>query len=112
MGKAAEALHDVAMRDGIAMRIRGLLERRQWLGQLARPELIGERFAVLERQVKEESLDREHAPVEFPGDGVPRCLQGKPVCGKGARATAEDMARKLVQHEDERETPVSRLLPA
>ena len=50
--------------------------------------------------------------VEAGGDGLPRRCQGERISGKGARVVAEQVARELVEHDDERKRAVRRLSPS
>ena len=44
--------------------------------------------------------------VEAGGDGLPRRFQGERISGKGARVVEEQVARELVEHDDERKRAV------
>src|SRR6516225_12494851 len=73
--------------------------------------LIGEIFRVLERQIEELALGMRDPPVEPAshgaiGDGAPA-----PIARVGAPVAAEHVARELVEHDDERQRALRRLLP-
>ena len=65
--------------------------------------LVGERFAVLERQVDELFLDGQQATVEALRHRMLRGRERERVCGERARRAAEHVARELVEHDDPRE---------
>ena len=77
--EAAEATHDVAVSERPAMRVGGLRKGIERPAQLAGALLVGERLAVLERQVGEHALDRQQVAVPALRDEMLCRLQGKGV---------------------------------
>src|SRR5712691_4320123 len=73
--------------------------------------LIGEIFRVLEWQIEELALDMRDLSVEPASDGAIGDGAGNPVGRVGAPVAAEHVARELVEHDDERERTLRRLLP-
>src|SRR5262245_35395008 len=73
--------------------------------------LIGEIFRVLERQVEELALGMRDLPVEPAPDGAIGDGAGNPVGFISAPVAAEHVARELVEHDEERERTLRRLLP-
>src|SRR6266850_8323567 len=93
------------------MRVLCFRKRRERGGELARLQLVLERLAVLEGQVGEHALDRQHLAIVSPRDRVTRRLQRERVGGKRARGAAENVARKLVERDDAREAIGAALQP-
>src|SRR5688572_30621829 len=112
VGKAPEALDDVAMRERVGISVRGFREGAQRLNELAGAQLIRQRLAVLERQIDEQALHRQQLAVVCLRQRMARGLEGERVGGEGARRAAEHVARKLVEQHDERQAIAWRLLPA
>src|SRR5262249_43872629 len=73
--------------------------------------LIGEVFRVLERQIEELAFGVRDLPVEPALDSAIGDGAGNPIGLVGARGAAEHIARELVEHDDERERTLRRLLP-
>ena len=73
--------------------------------------LIGEIFRVLEGQIEELTLDMRDLSVEPASDGAIGDGAGDTVGLVGAPVAAEHVARELVEHDDERERTLRRLLP-
>ena len=103
MWKAPEAQHHIAMKDGVAVRVDRLGEGVERPGEFTGEGLVGQQLAVLERQIGEHALHRQHAAVESGGNCVPRRLQGKWIGGESARRAAKHVARELIEQNDERE---------
>ena len=106
MREAAELADDVAMLGGVIELQAGALQvLRRHLQRAVRIEfhrqvLIGDGFAVLERQHDERLLDNEEAAPaagdQFAGKG-----ERLGVAGERLAALAVDLARKLIEHDDE-----------
>src|SRR5205814_716160 len=109
--KAPETLDDVAVSQSVASGVLGFRKRRERGGELARLQLVLERLAVLEGQVGEHALDRQHVAIVSPGNRVARRLQRQRVGGKRARRAAEKLARELVERDDAREAIGAALQP-
>jgi hypothetical protein len=107
MREAAEPLDDDLVRNGMAQRL-VIAERRE---QLDGAVLVGQAFAVLEGQVKEQTLVPGHAPIEARRNRILRQGEGQRIGGKGARRAAEHVARELVEDDHEREGGERRRLP-
>src|SRR5258708_25704129 len=73
--------------------------------------LIGEIFRVLEWQIEELALVMRDVAVEPASDGAIGDGAGSTVGLVGAPVAAERVARELVEHDDERERTLRRLLP-
>ena len=84
------------MSQRVAKRILGFRKRRERGDELARLQLVIERLAVLEGQVGEQPLDRQHVAIVPASDGVTRRLEGERIGRKCARRAAEHLARELV----------------
>lgn len=83
----------------------------QRLEQCERPALDGDIFGMLEGQVQEDALERTQHEVAATIDGLARRAQRDGIGGKGARSTAEHVAGKLIQEDDERQTGERTLNP-
>ena len=73
--------------------------------------LISKVLAVHERQIEKHSLILGHVPVETCLDGLIGDLAGLGVIGIGAAATAEDVARHLIEKNDQGERTAGILHP-
>src|SRR5215467_6524517 len=73
--------------------------------------LIGEVFRVLEREIEELAFGVRDLPVEPALDSAIGDGAGNSIGLVGARVAAEHVARELVEHDDERERTLRRLLP-
>jgi hypothetical protein len=104
--EAAEALDDLAVPDCIAQ-----LLRVEILHQLAAQDLVGERLAVLERQVGEKLLRLRQRLVPAALEDHARRRERLGIRREGPRLAAEHVARKLVEYNDEREAAVRRVGP-
>ena len=97
--EAAEALDDLEMRQAVADIVRILAARAQ---EFETAILVVQVLAVLERQVEENALVeigefQVEVAIDRPGgDGA-----GGPVGREGAGGAAKEIARKLVEREDE-----------
>src|SRR5438093_4040857 len=108
---APEALDDVAVSQRVAKRVLCFRKRRERSGELASLQLVLERLAVLEGQVGEHALDRQHVAIVSSVNRVTRRLQRQRVGGKRARRAAEKLARELVERDDAREAIGAALQP-
>src|SRR5262249_29385037 len=75
------------------------------------PLLVGNLFGMLQRQIEESALRHREALVEAARDRAPRNLSRERIGREGARAAAEHVAGKLVEHDDEGERALRGLVP-
>ena len=107
MGKSAEAANNV----GVVLGVFCDFIIAQAACQLESSFLIGENFRMHERQIEELALLLRHLAVETAlesaiGDGA-----GDRIGLVGPRLSAEHVARKLIENEDQRERALGRRLP-
>ena len=88
--------------------IAGILHGRE---ERDRTLLIGETLAVRERQVDEAAAHWWKLAIEAARDGVPRRAPRRRVAHIGARRIAEEIARELVEQENEGEISIARGQP-
>src|SRR5262245_51312620 len=107
MGEAAEAADDVGVVLGIFQAV--VVAQRAVEGDAA--FLVGQRFRVHERQIEERAQVLWHRLVEAALQRAVCARAGERIGRKGAGAAAEHVARKLVEHDDERQRSGRRRLP-
>src|SRR5262249_9032320 len=105
--ESAEATDDVGMSLGVFRELGVAVAARERDAAF----LIGEIFRVLERQIEELALGVRDGSVELALDGAIGDGAGNSIGLVGARVAAEHVARELVEHDDERERTLRRLLP-
>src|SRR5215470_10811124 len=105
--KPSETTDDVGMLLGVFRELIVAVAARE----LHAAFLIGEIFRVLEREIEELALGVRDLPVEPASDGAIGDGAGNPIGLVSARVAAEHVARELVEHDDERERTLRRLLP-
>ena len=101
-----EAADDVGMSLGVSRELIVAIAARERHAAF----LIGEIFRVLEWQIEELALDMRDLSVEPATDGAIGDGAGNTVGLVGAPVAAEHVARELVEHDDERERTLRRLL--
>ena len=70
--------------------------------QRQRTLLIGQRFAVFERQIDEDFFDGQERPVPAFADGRHGQLQRLRIAGECPGVAAKEVARELVEHDQQR----------
>src|SRR5215472_6971174 len=105
--ESAEASDDVGMLLGVFRELIVAVAARERDAAF----LIGEIFRVLEREIEELALGVRDLPVEPASDGAIGDGAGNPIGLVGAPVAAEHVARELVEHDDERERTLRRLVP-
>jgi hypothetical protein len=73
--------------------------------------LIGEALAMLERQINEAAPNRRDRTIVASGDGPSGGFQGRCVGGVSSGRMAEEIARQLVQQQDQSEAGLRRVPP-
>ena len=111
VGEAAEALHDLPMAPRIVGVVRRFRKPAQLRKQFQRAFLVGKRLAVLERQIDEHALHRQHARIPARRDHKSRRVQGYRIGGKRLRRASKHVARKLVGQHDQRKRARGVLAP-
>src|SRR5262245_10983138 len=104
--EAPEAADDVGMSPGVSRELIVAIAARERHAAF----LIGEIFRVLERQIEELALGMRDPPVEPASDGAIGDGARDPIARVGAPVAAEHVARELVEHDDERQRALRRLL--
>ena len=89
----------------------GFTKLRKLLHQLQAVLLIGQRLTMLQRQVNKLAFDRFQSAIIAFGQRLQRCISRQWIGGKGAKTSAKQVARKLVEHDDKRQTMVRLFLP-
>lgn len=107
MRKAPEAGDDVAVTNGVIERDRIPERAEQGDGAV----LILATFGMLERKVKERSLDRPKRMVEASVERPPRDGERLRVARESASSAAVDVARKLIENDDERKRAARAIFP-
>lgn len=107
MREAAEAFDHVTMGDGETQRV----FIAQGLVQLHRGVLILDILAMHEGQVKELARGRLDRLIVILFQRAPGVIQHDIVAFKGPPAAAKDIARELVQRDDQRQRVIGRLHP-
>src|SRR5215813_8568406 len=102
-----EATDDVGMLLGVCHELIVAVTARE----LNAAFLIGEIFRVHQRQIEELALAVRDPPVEPASDGTIGDGAGDTIALVGALVAAKHVARELVEHDDERERTLGRLLP-
>src|SRR5688572_21694832 len=83
----------------------------QRLMQAHRDLLVLEILGMLEGQVEKETQQRIDLRVVLGGDGLPREIARERIGGVSVRRAAEDVARNLVEQQQQRERTVRRVHP-
>ena len=102
MREAAETTDHVAMRFGVFHVVRVAKGGAQ--GNAA--VLVGDVFGMFERQVEEHAQRGVDLGIEADVERAARVLACERVGGEGVRAVAEDVARYLIEQQDQRERAV------
>src|SRR5690242_17109526 len=108
MREAAEPADDV----GVQLRPLQLLGVANGAKQRAAALLVGGGLGMLERQIEELPTVGRRLQVEAAGDGAFGHRARQWIGGIASRVGAEHVARKLIEHDDERERAIARALPA
>ena len=111
MRKAPEASDDVVValcrpEAGVA-----ILVRRQRGVKLDTALLVGQIFAVRERQIEEPAPDRCYQAVESPIDRVARSLACRAIAAIGERRAAKEISRQLIEVEHEGKSGIGHVEP-
>lgn len=117
MGKPAEALDDVAVALGVVDEEVERRPPRRWhlVGEAAdglhRLILVGDTLRMLQRHVEEEPVDRSQLTVIAAGESLEHGPARHGIGGEGADGPTPDVARHLVEQQNQCEPSPRRVLP-